>query len=171
MKRLVLLVVITCFSIISYAQVSPDAVFEKYAGKSGFTSINFNSQIFKLIAFLDDSADEDLERISENLSGLKIIVCESDNPEFRKDINALRNNNGLVKLMEVVESTSKVNFYAKYENGFISNLVLIAMEEGEDVLMSISGKFKMEDLAQMGSCTSFGSSNSHIALLRNLEEK
>jgi len=170
MKRVVCFLFAISIAVMVKAQVSPDAIFEKYAGRKGFTSINLNSQILKLIVYLDDGEDQDLKNISEKLNGMKIIVSENNDVDFKKDLNNLLDDNELVNLMEIVESGSKVNFYAKYDADYISDLLLVALEDGEDVLLSISGKFSLKELAQIGSCSSFGSSNNHIALLRNLEE-
>ncbi len=171
MKRVLCFLLAVSIAGIVNAQVSPDAIFGKYAGKKGFTSINFNPQILKLIAYLDDGEDQELKNISEKLTGMKILVSENNDVNFKKDLSTLLDDKELVNLMEIVESNSKVNFYAKYNEGYISDLVLVALEEGEDVFMSISGKFSLKEIAQIGTCSSFGSNNSHVALLRNLEEK
>ena len=170
MKRIVIIALLLCTSILVNAQLTAESIFEKFSGKSGFTSISISPSIIKLAACFDDSDSDELDDISEKISSLQIIVSEEGNTEFTNDIRALVKSTEMMPIMEIREKGSDVNFYAKENDGIFSSLVMVALDEEDEVLMSISGKFGKNDLSKLGSSSVFGSNNDHIALLRKLEE-
>lgn len=170
MKRSALVLIFLGISLMVSSQSLFDSVFNKYAGNPNFTSLSINPQLFKLIAFFDDEGnDAELDRLAEKLSGLKILISESQNAGFSNEIHELIGKENYQNLMEVVEKGKRVNFYAKEQDGQIYSFVMHAIDEGEEVLLYITGNFSAKDLSQMGSVNCLGNESEHIALLRKLE--
>lgn len=169
MKSYIIAVVLLFTTPMLQAQTSTDNLFNRYSGKSGFTSISVSPGIFKLIAALDKN-DPDLQMLSDKFSGLKILVSEKNDAGFSAEVKELIKKENLQVLMEIVEANKKVNFYASLNNGIISNMILHAIEPNEEVLLTISGNFSLKELSKMGNVSVLGNESKHIALLRELEE-
>ena len=59
MKKLLLFAVLSITFTFVYGQKSIDALFDKYAGKDGFTTVTINGSLLKLARCFDSSADHD----------------------------------------------------------------------------------------------------------------
>ena len=77
MKRLILLALILAIFIPGYGQRSVDALFDKYTGNEGFTSITISGDLIKLLRSLDD--DEYDERCwPEDVTTVRILAQNDD---------------------------------------------------------------------------------------------
>lgn len=144
MKKLILILTVVLPLAILAQKTPVDKLFDKYANKKGFTTINISG---KLLGFASQLETSD-KTTSEMLSSLKEIrVLTVDDDELNKKLdffkelksnNFFKNNNFEV-LMEVTEEDEVVRFLAKDAgNGKISNLLLIVGGD-DNVLISISG--------------------------------
>jgi len=74
MKRFLLLIVLTITATVLYGQRTIDGLFDKYAGKDGFTTVTINGNILKLAhCFSDDNDDNSLP---VNISLIRILAQE-----------------------------------------------------------------------------------------------
>lgn len=169
MKKLFLIVAILVFGHIANAQVFIDELFSKYAGKQGFTSVVIAPQVFKLLAFVDES-DSDLQSLSEKLNSFRILVSEDKAIGFTDDIKIKIEKMNYLNIMQVLDGEQKVNFYVKQNGETITDFILLAIDGNEEVLMSITGNMKMKELANLGKSKGLGKSG-HLSLLKSLEEK
>ncbi|MFO8022292.1 MAG: DUF4252 domain-containing protein [Perlabentimonas sp.] len=172
MKRIaaIVLVLLTMNLGSAFAQPFIDNVFNKYAGKKGFTSVLITPELFKLLSFVDKE-DKDLKFLSEKLKSLKILVSEEKSIGFTNEIRSELSKSDYLSIMEVIDGTQKVNFYIKQDGEVISDLILLAIDENEEVLLAITGNMKMSDLTALGKNGSFGSGTGHLTLLKDLEKK
>jgi hypothetical protein len=58
MKKLLVFIVLTVTATLVYGQKSIDDLFEKYAGRDGFTTVTINGNLLKLAHCLGDNDDE-----------------------------------------------------------------------------------------------------------------
>jgi hypothetical protein len=138
---------------------SIDNLFEKYAGKEGFTSVNISSDMFKLAAGMTSEGDraksKEMNDIVSQLSGMKILVYSSENPkapkiDFVKEIEKNIPMKQFSELMTVQEKGSKVRFLTRPgSNNKISEMIMIAQSEGETVLMSFTGNLDLESIGKL----------------------
>jgi hypothetical protein len=138
---------------------SIDKLFEKYAGKEGFTSVNISSDMFKLAAGMTSEGDQtkskEINDIVSQLSGMKILVYNSENPkapkiDFVKEIEKTIPIKQYSELMTVQEKGSKVRFLTRPgSNNKISEMIMIAQSEGETVLMSFTGDLDLESIGKL----------------------
>ncbi|MFP4556459.1 MAG: DUF4252 domain-containing protein [Bacteroidales bacterium] len=154
----------------TFAQPFIDNVFNKYAGKKGFTSVMISPELFKLLSLVDKE-DKELKLLSEKIMSLKVLVSEDKAIGFTNDIRSELSKSDYHSIMEVIDGNQKVNFYIKQEGETISDLILLAIDDNEEVLLAITGNMKMSDLSALGKNGSFGSGTGHLTLLKDLEEK
>jgi hypothetical protein len=170
MKKIVVIFLVVFTSTLVNAQPFIDDVFNQYSGKPGFTSVNIGNQLFKLISTLDKS-DPELQTLTKKLSSIKILVSEGKSVGFTKAIGEKIAKDDYINIMEVIESDQKVNFYIKQTGEVITDLILLAIDDSEEVLISIKGNFILNDLANLGKSNSILSGDDHLSLLNSLESK
>lgn len=140
------------------AQTAIDQLYEKYAGQKGFTSININPEMFKMLSGMDmsDSSDKakEAQNAMEKLSGLKMLVFEPEegetNEAFLQEIKTLTQIKGYEELMSVNEGDEIVKFLAKKDKeGNVSEMLMIVLETNEAVVMSMSGLLDMKTISEI----------------------
>lgn len=170
MKKLIIIISIMLSSVLLKAQAFVDDIFNQYVGKPGFTSVVISPQLFKILSVIE-SDDPELKVISEKIGSLKILVSEDKKVGFTDVIRERISKQSYVSIMEVIEGSQKVNFYIKQKDDNITDLILLAIDDSEEVLLSITGNFKLSDLANLGKGNSILKGEDHLSLLKNLEEK
>jgi len=154
MKKLFLiLAVILPLAVV--AQKSPvDKLFEKYANKDGFVTVNISG---KLLGFASkmDTGDEEVSDMLSQLSGVRILSVDDSelagHPDFYAELNndGFFDNNEFEVLMEVTESDEVVRFLARDAgNGKFSDLILVVGGD-ESALISISGIIDPENIGKI----------------------
>jgi hypothetical protein len=170
MKRLILIQVFLILASVGYGQAFIDDVFNKYTGKQGFTSVVLTPQLFKILSLVDKE-DKDLKMLTEKVKSLKILVSEDKRIGFTDEIRSKMGKENYLNIMEIIDGNQKVNFYVKQNGEVITDFLLLAIDDKEEVLISISGNLNMNDLSKIGNSSKFDSKNSHVSLLKNLEGK
>jgi hypothetical protein len=170
MKSYIVVIMLIVFPILSKSQAFVDEIFSRYSGKSGFTSVVINPQLFKLFAIIDKE-DPELKVLSEKFNSLKILVSEDKSVGFTNEIREKLKKDEYLNLMEIIDGSQKVNFYAKKKGELITDFLLLSIDDKEEVLLSITGNFSLSELSHIGSNSSSGGSMAHLELLKKLEEK
>ena len=160
MKKLIIGLLIMMF-IVPFsvnAQTAIDQLYDKYAGQKGFTSININPEMFKMLSGMDMSDSSEKAKESQNamekLSGLKMLVFEPEegqtNEAFMEEIRTLTRIKGYEELMSVNEDDEVVKFLAKKDKeGNVSEMLMIVLEANEAVVMSMSGLLDMKTISEI----------------------
>lgn len=155
MKKL-LLILATLLPMAVFAQKTPvDKLFEKYANKQGFTTVNISGRLLGFASGIETNDPATQEMLS-NLKGIRVLTVDDDelnkSLDFYKELetdNFFSDNNFEV-LMEVTEEDETVRFLAKDAgNGKLSDLLLVVGGD-DNVLISISG---LIDPQQIGKIT------------------
>ena len=153
-------------------QTAIDDLYKKYAGKSGFTSINISPEMFSMLSGMDmnDSSEkaQEAQDVISQLSGLKMLVYEPEegqsNEAFMKEIRTLSNTSDYTELMSVDGEDEIVKFLAKKgDDGKIAELLMIVLDDSEAVVMSMTGNLDMKSISQI-------SKSLEIEGLENLDE-
>lgn len=140
------------------AQTAIDALYKKYAGQDGFTSINISPEMFNIISGFDmeDSSEsaQEAKEVVEQLSGLKMLVYEpkegQSNKAFLDEIRTLSKTKGYSEMMSVDSEDEVVKFLAKKgDNGKISEMLMIVLDDEEAVVMSMTGNLDMKTISQI----------------------
>lgn len=160
MKKLItsLLVMMFLVPFSMKAQTAIDHLYDTYAGQKGFTSININPEMFKMLSNMDMSDSSEKAKESQNamekLSSLKMLVYEPEegetNEAFMNEIRTLTQIEGYEEMMSVNEGDEIVKFLAKKDkNGNVSEMLMIVLEADEAVVMSMSGLLDMKTISEI----------------------
>lgn len=161
MKNLVKTLMTMALVVMVYAlsaQTAIDDLYKRYAGKEGFTSINISPEMFGMLASFDmnDSSDQvqDAQNVMEQLSGLKMLVYEPEdgasNDAFMDELRTLSASKAYTEMMSVDSEDEVVKFLAKKgDDGRVSEMLMIVLEDGEAVVMSMTGSLDMKSISQI----------------------
>jgi hypothetical protein len=159
MKRTVIFMALFLIPALIRAQNGPvDALFDKYAGKDGFTTVYISKYMFDMFRSneINEQEADDINQILGKLTAIKILTVED--PEFvGKGLNFY---NEIMKelprekykeLMVVKDKNSDVVFLAREENNSIAELLLIVggEEVTDNVLISIQGQIDLNTISKL----------------------
>jgi len=150
---------------ITGAQTGPvDKLFDKYAGKDGYTTVYITKYMFSMFKDTDNTDEPDeLNEILGKLNSIKILAVEDSElvtprtnfyDEIMKELPREKYN----ELMVVKEKDSDVVFLAREEKGVIVELLLIAGGSSADdnVLISIQGEIDLENISKLSKGLNIG---------------
>ncbi len=153
-SMLILLALLLPFA--GWGQKSPvDKLFEKYANKQGFTTVNISGALLGLASHVDTNSPEG-EMLSK-LQGVRILSVDDD--KLNKSLNFYKEleddgffkNNHYDVLMDVTDDDEVVRFYGKSAgDGKFSELLLIVGGD-DNALISIRGVIDPENIAKITS--------------------
>jgi hypothetical protein len=131
-----------------------DKLFNKYANREGFTTVNISGKLLSFASKFDDSKSKETAML-EKLSGIRILSVEDKDLNkglnFYKELEAdgfFKNNNYEV-LMEVTEKDEIVRFYGRAgEKGKLSELLMV-VGGNDNTLISIRGVIDPDDIGKI----------------------
>ena len=154
MKRIILILALV-LPVAVLAQKTPvDRLFEKYANKEGFTTVNISG---KLLGFASEMehGDKNTGEMLSKLNGIRILTVEdkdlTGSLDFYKELeqDGFFKDNDFEVLMEVTEATEVVRFLARDGgNGKFSDLILVVGGE-DNTLISIRGIIDPENIGKI----------------------
>lgn len=162
MKRL-LLILVLLIPVLAMAQDnSPiDKLFNKYANKDGFTTVNISGKLLGLASSFDESKSKEAAMF-EKITGIRILSVE--NKELNKGLNFFKElesdgffkNHNYEVLMEVTEKDEVVRFYGRSgEKGKLSELLLVVGGD-DNTLISIRGLIDPADIGKITGSLNLG---------------
>lgn len=171
MKKVIIIILFAAFTAALNAQTAIDRIFDKYAGKEGYTTVLINSFMFKFLSDIETN-DPDYETFRQATSGIesiRILAQEgSQSAPFGKELLDILPRNEYEELMVVKESDEEVVFLVKEEGGeIVEFLLIVSGSDGEDALIAITGIIDMESIASLSS----GMDLPAMENLENLEEE
>ena len=153
MKKIAFLLPLLVLPFMVNAQNSPiDELFEKYSGKEGFTTVLVTEDMFEVIANSEKKLSGDLDGALGKIKRVRVIAQE-DEVTLDEEINFMDEVRGVnfddyKELVVVKESDQEVLILAKEEDGKLAEL-LVLVGGSENVLVSVEGRFTMEDLESL----------------------
>jgi hypothetical protein len=159
MKRVIILMVLFIIPALIRAQNAPvDALFDKYAGKDGFTTVYISKYMFDMFRShdIEDKEADELNKVLGKLTAIKILAVEDPSfigkginfyNEIMKELPREKYN----ELMVVKNKESDVVFLAREEKGVIVELLLVTggADESDNVLISIQGEIDLETISKL----------------------
>ncbi len=131
-----------------------DKVFDKYAGKEGYTTVYISSFMFNLLNSLDvdDPEYDEFKKATSGINSIKILTQDGGGSEaFGKELLDMLPRSEYKEMMKVKDQEEEVLFLAKEAGGKISEFLLIVSGGSEDVLIAITGDIDMESLSKIAS--------------------
>lgn len=132
------------------AQDPVNEVFNEYAGKEGFTTVNITGDLFKMMLEMNKE-EHPAKHLATQIDEVKILAQEKKsqpNLDFHQLIYNRLNKKDFKELMTVRDSKDNVDILAKEKDGIITEFLLIASGD-ENVLISIKGHIILHELADL----------------------
>jgi Domain of unknown function (DUF4252) len=145
MKRILVLIVLTITATFVYGQKSIDDLFERYAGKEGFTTVTLNGNLLKLTHLLGDN-DEDTS-FPVNISEIRILAQEDKNIPVENFYNLVIKDIDLKnydEFMRVKKSDQDLRMLVRSEGNRFKEFLLIAGGE-DNALIQVKGNMTYGD--------------------------
>ncbi len=140
MKKLLLLIALIGTFTLTNGQKSIDALFAKYAGRDGFTTVTINGNLLKLIGCLDDDADDN--SLPANVTEIRILAQEDDDMKVDNFYDEAMKGLDLdqyEEFMRIKESDQDVRMLVRAEGRKFKEFLLIAGGE-DNALIQIKGE-------------------------------
>lgn len=145
MKRLFLFIALMMTLTMVYGQKSIDALFEKYAGKDGFTTVTINGNLLKLLSCLDD--DHGDRSIPANVTEIRILAQDEDTIKvenfYDKVIRGI-NLDDYEEFMRIKEAHQDLRMLVRAEGRKFREFLLVAGGE-DNLLIQIKGTMTFDD--------------------------
>lgn len=171
MKKLLLSIVLIAGMLTVNAQTPVDKIFNKYAGKDGYTTVIINSFMFKLLASIetDDPEYEEFRKASSGIESIRILAQDGGGSVgFGRELIKNLPRDEYEELMVVKEVDEEVLFLAREDGGVITEfLLVVAGDDGEDALIVFTGNIDLESIASL----SQGLDLPAMESLENFDEK
>ena len=153
MKRTIIAGALILLGLVVYGQNSAvDKIFDKYAGKDGYTTVYISSFMFNLLNSLevDDPEYNEFKKATAGINSIKILTQEGgDSESFGKELLKLLPRSEYQEMMKVKEGDEEVLFLARESGGKISEFLLIVSGGSDDVLIAITGDIDLESLSSI----------------------
>ncbi|MCK4465555.1 MAG: DUF4252 domain-containing protein [Bacteroidales bacterium] len=153
MKKISLILTLAIFPLLITAQnKAVDKLFDKYAGKDGFTTVFISKNLFKMVADIE-LEDPEVNDVIDNLETIKILV--TDDYENREGVNFYDEimkelpMNEYEELLTVKDSDQDVRFLVKEKDGIIKELLLVVGGRDDNALISITGDIDLRHISKI----------------------
>jgi len=145
MKRFLVFIVLTITATFAYSQKSIDDLFERYAGKDGFTTVTINGNLLKLAHCLGDNDDE--KSFPANITEIRVLAQEDKSMNVENFYNLVINDIDLKnydEFMRVKKSDQDLRMLVRSEGNKFKEFLLIAGGT-DNALIQVKGSMTYED--------------------------
>ena len=155
MKRFLLVFSAILLASSIFAQ-SNNAIYNKYSGKQGVSSVYISPSMFKMMKSLPeveiyDDKDVHFEQIIKSFEGMYVI--EVENIALAKsmisDVESMIAKGNLELLMEVKESDETVRIYVEKEGDMFKKFIMLEREDDSATFISIDAQMPQEAVAEL----------------------
>ena len=145
MKKLLVFIVLTITATLVYSQKSIDNLFEKYAGKDGFTTVTINGNLLKLAHCFGDNEDDN--SIPVDITEIRILAQEDKSMKVDNFYDMVINDIDLKnydEFMRVKKSDQDLRMLVRSEGNKFKEFLLIAGGI-DNALIQVKGNMTYED--------------------------
>ena len=166
-----LIAVTSVYGTVVIAQQDPvNDLFERYAGKDGFTTVHLTGDLLKLAAKIDPE-DKDMEFVSR-LTEIKVLAQEctegkASGLNFHGELWPVLDKSAYKELLIVKEKDQDVKMLAREKGDIITEFLIIVSGLNENVLVQIKGNINLNELDQLSDSFDFKG----FEQLKKLEEQ
>jgi len=138
------------------------ALFDKYGGKDGYTTVSISKELFGMFADMnaEDPDTKEVKAMMEQLDGIKILMYETEeenNAElasFKSEIGKLQVS-GFSELMVVKQPGEEVKFLAMKKGDKIGELLLVINGDKQAGFITITGTIDMSTIGKLSKTMHF----------------
>ena len=155
MKRFLLVFSAILLASSIFAQ-SNNAIYNKYSGKQGVSSVYISPSMFKMMKSLPeveiyDDKDVHFEQIIKSFEGMYVIEVENVAlvKSMISDVESMIAKGNLELLMEVKESDETVRIYVEKEGDMFKKFIMLEREDDSATFISIDAQMPQEAVAEL----------------------
>lgn len=138
------------------------ALFDKYGGKDGYTTVSISKELFGMFADMnaEDPDTKDVKAMMEQLDGIRILMYETEDANnaelasFKGEIGKLQVS-GFSELMVVKQPGEEVKFLALKKGDKIGELLLVINGDKQAGFISIIGTIDMNTIGKLSKAMNF----------------
>jgi len=138
------------------------ALFDKYGGKDGYTTVSISKELFGMFADMnaEDPDTKDVKAMMEQLDGIRILMYETEDANnaelasFKEEISKLQVS-GFSELMVVKQPGEEVKFLALKKGDKIGELLLVINGDKQAGFISIIGTIDMNTIGKLSKAMNF----------------
>jgi hypothetical protein len=155
-KTALLFALVVGFGTTLYAQSESDALFDRYSGQEGYTSVHITKYMFQLFADIETESEmEEFREMAAQIDRIKILTAEDDSTsnsraaKFYREINKSIPLDKYEELMVVNDGDEQVHMYIIKNGKNISEFLMLVSEPESSVMISITGDIDLDKLAAL----------------------
>ena len=144
MKKLFLILALTITVTLVSGQKSIDALFERYAGRDGFTTVIINGNLLKLASCLEN---DDKNSIPANITEIRILAQEDEDLKIENFYNMVirdLNLNSYEEFMRIKDSDQDLKMLVRSEGNRFKEFLLIAGGK-DNAIIQIKGNMTYQE--------------------------
>jgi len=147
MKKFLLLAILSITFTFAFGQKSIDSLFEKYAGKDGFSTVTFNGSLLKFAKLFDSDDDDSANSIPNRLTEIRILSQEDKSMKVENFYDMVIRDIDLKsyeEFMRVKESDQDLRMLVRIEGKTFREFLLIS-GGNDNAIIQIKGELTFED--------------------------
>lgn len=153
MKKIITALLLVTLAGTLSAQSEIDRIFDKYAGKDGYTTVVINSFMFKFLSNIEtnDPDYESFKKATQGIESIRILTQDGEGSKsFGKELLEILPREEYEELMVVKESNEEVTFLVKEKGDKISEfLLIVSSATDDDALIAITGNIDLESISSL----------------------
>lgn len=150
--RKLAIILLAVLPMLGMAQESQlDALFKKYSGQEGYTSVYITSYMFELFSKIAEDDDADLAKVTKGIDAIKIITVSKSKlaDKFFEEVDKALSPSIYKDFMIVNDGGQEIVFKVREDDGKVSEFVLIVKDKDEPVLLFLQGDIDIARIAKM----------------------
>ena len=150
MKKLLLICILMVTFTFVYGQKSIDQLFDKYAGKEGFTTVTINGGLLKLAKLFDCDAVHD-DNLPAGLSEIRILTQDDTTLKVGNFYNMVIKDIDLTayeEFMRIKESDQDLRMLVKTDGDRFKEFLMIS-GGADNAIIQIKGDLSFKDAKKM----------------------
>jgi hypothetical protein len=151
MKRVLVFILLTITFTFVYGQKSIDALFEKYAGKDGFTTVTINGDLLKLARCFDNDDDHDDNSFASSITGIRILSQEDKTLKIENFYDMVINDidlNSYEEFMRIKDTDQDLRMLVRTEGKKFKEFLLISGGE-DNAVIQIKGNLTFDEAKKL----------------------
>jgi hypothetical protein len=147
MKKLFLLSILSITFTFGYGQKSIDALFDKYAGKDGFSTVTINGSLLKFAKLFDNDDDGPDNSVPKGLTEIRILSQEDKTMKVENFYDMVIRDIDLKsyeEFMHVKDSDQDLRMLVRIEGKTFKEFLLISGGT-DNTIIQIKGDLTFED--------------------------
>jgi hypothetical protein len=151
MKKFSLFIILILTAAFAYSQKSIDQLFEKYAGKDGFTTVTINGSLLKMAHCLDK--DDDGNSMPADITEIRILAQDKDEMNVENFYNLVIKDIDLNKyeeFMRVKEADQDLRMLVRTDGNKFKEFLLIA-GGSDNAVIQIRGNMTFDEAKKFSS--------------------